>query len=169
MQVYNEVPDWWYGVIGCLSVVLGVIAIETFPTHLPIWGLLCAFLLAASFTIPIGMIKAITNQQIPLQVMAELIPGYLFPGRPVANMIFKALTYTGTQQAITFSGDLKLGHYIKIPPRIMFTAQVLATTVSCFVVIGVQNVMFSTIVDFVRQVRKTDSLVSQRGRLVQPP
>jgi hypothetical protein len=50
-------------------------------------------------------------------------------------------------QAVTFSGNLKLGHYMKIPPRIMFAAQTLAAVISCFVVTAVQNTMFSNIVD----------------------
>lgn len=42
-------------------------------------------------------------------------------------------------QALSFVGDLKFGHYMKIPPRTMFTSQVVATTVSCFVQIAVLN------------------------------
>jgi len=33
-------------------------------------------------------------------------------------------------QALTFVADLKLGHYMKIPPRMMFAAQVVGTVVS---------------------------------------
>jgi hypothetical protein len=42
-------------------------------------------------------------------------------------------------QALSFVADLKFGHYMKIPPRTMFLAQVVATTVSCFVQIAVLN------------------------------
>ena len=35
------------------------------------------------------MIQAITNQQIGLNVIAELIIGYALPGRPLAMMMFK--------------------------------------------------------------------------------
>jgi hypothetical protein len=37
---------------------------------------------------------------------------------------------------------------MKIPPRMMFYAQVIATIVSCFVVIGVQAWQFENIPDF---------------------
>lgn len=39
----------------------------------------------------------------------------------------------------------ELGHYMKVPPRLMFMAQVVATLVSCFVVVGVQAWMFGNI------------------------
>jgi hypothetical protein len=42
-------------------------------------------------------------------------------------------------QALTFVSDLKFGHYMKIPPRTMFMAQVVATTVSCFIQVLVLN------------------------------
>lgn len=50
--------------------------------------------------------------------------GYLYPGRPVANMCFKVYGYISMTQALTFLQDFKLGHYMKIPPRTMFMAQV---------------------------------------------
>jgi hypothetical protein len=48
-------------------------------------------------------------------------------------------------QALSFVGDLKFGHYMKIPPRTMFTSQVVATTVSCFVQIAVLNYALGSI------------------------
>ncbi|KAG2117614.1 OPT oligopeptide transporter [Suillus clintonianus] len=118
---------------------------EVFPTDLPIWGVCVALALAALLAIPVGMLQAITNQQIALNVMFEMIGAYLLPGKPVAVMIFKASAYMGTNQAVGFAGDLKLGHYMKVPPRLMFTAQVLAAFLSCIVVTLVQNWMFANI------------------------
>jgi OPT family oligopeptide transporter len=48
-------------------------------------------------------------------------------------------------QALTFVGDLKFGHYMKIPPRTMFMAQVVATTFSCFIQVMVLNLALKTI------------------------
>lgn len=45
------------------------------------------------YVIPIGMIQAITNQQVGLNVITELIIGYALPGRPVAMMMFKTWGY----------------------------------------------------------------------------
>jgi hypothetical protein len=52
---------------------------------------------------------------------------------------FKTFGYITMSQALSFVGDLKFGHYMKIPPRTMFTSQVVATTLSCFIQIAVLN------------------------------
>jgi hypothetical protein len=85
--------------------------------------MLLGLLLSGILALPITMIQAITNQTIGLNVVSELIAGYLFEGKPVANMIFKGIGVIVCGQAASFSGDMKLGHYMKVPPRIMFTAQ----------------------------------------------
>jgi OPT family small oligopeptide transporter len=147
MQAYPEVPQWWYVILGLVMLILLFITVEIFPTDLPIWAVCVALALAALLAIPVGMLQAITNQQIALNVMFEMIGAYLLPGKPIAVMIFKASAYMGTNQAVGFAGDLKLGHYMKVPPRLMFTAQVLAAFLSSIVVTLVQEWMFANIVD----------------------
>lgn len=93
------------------------------------------------------MIQAITNQQVGLNVITELIVGYALPGRPVAMMQFKTWGYVTMGQALTFSADMKLSHYMKLPPRVMFAGQVVATALAGTVQLGVQSWMFSNIED----------------------
>ena len=58
-------------------------------------------------------------------------------------MIFVTYSYISSAQGIKFSSDLKLGHYMKIPPRILFGVQMMATLVSSLTQIGVLNWMFT--------------------------
>ena len=51
----------------------------------------------------------------------------MFQGRPLANMVFKYLSVDVVQQGLFFAQDMKLGHYNKVPPRIVFFAQGFAT------------------------------------------
>lgn len=44
MSVYNQVPAWWYCVVFVIMFIFGTVAIESFPTGMPIW----AFVLALS-------------------------------------------------------------------------------------------------------------------------
>lgn len=60
-------------------------------------------------------------------------------------MMFKTWGYITMAQALTFASDFKLGHYMKIPPRPMFFAQVVATAIAGTVQLGVQSWMFSNI------------------------
>jgi OPT family small oligopeptide transporter len=145
MQRYSEVPAWWYILVGVLSTIFIFIAIEIFPTRLPIWAAALALFIATIAAIPLAMLQAITNQHVALQVVEEMIAGYALPGRPVANIVFKAISYTGTAQGVAFAGDLKLGHYMKIPPRMMFIIQLVAAVITCFVVTIVQSWMFANV------------------------
>jgi OPT family oligopeptide transporter len=97
------------------------------------------------YTVPIGVIQAITNQQVGLNVITELIIGYALPGRPIAMMMFKTWGYITMTQALQFTSDFKLGHYMKIAHRPMFFCQVAATIVAGTVQLGVQAWMFSNI------------------------
>ncbi|KAK1581515.1 hypothetical protein Q3G72_006730 [Acer saccharum] len=73
---------------------------------------------------------ATTNQQPGLNVITELIIGYMYPGKPLANVAFKTYGYISMTQALSFLSDFKLGHYMKIPPKSMFIAQLVGTIVA---------------------------------------
>ncbi|EOY23634.1 Oligopeptide transporter 1 isoform 2 [Theobroma cacao] len=89
--------------------------------------------IAFFFTLPIGIIAATTNQAPGLNIITEYVIGYMYPEHPVANMCFKVYGYISMTQALTFISDFKLGHYMKIPPRSMFMAQVVGTLVAVVV------------------------------------
>jgi hypothetical protein len=46
-------------------------------------------------------------------------------------MMFKTFGYIVMTQALYFCQDLKLGHYMHVPQRSLFTAQLVATIWSC--------------------------------------
>ncbi|TFY70229.1 hypothetical protein EVG20_g2771 [Dentipellis fragilis] len=96
---------------------------------------------------PIGMLQAITNRQVGLNVIGELVAGLILPGKPVAMMMFKVRFGIGNADlgAMIFTSDFKLGHYMKVPPRPMFWAQILSTAIAGTVQLGVQTWMFSNI------------------------
>ncbi|KAK0544400.1 hypothetical protein OC846_006082 [Tilletia horrida] len=147
MSRYKEVPNSWYLAVFVVSFVLALATILAWPTNMPWWALVVALLISAVFTLPCGIVTAITNLQVGLNVPSELIIGYMLPGRPVAMMIFKTFGYVASAQGISFLSDAKLGHYMKIPPRTMFMAQMIATSVAAIVVIGVQAWVFGNIKD----------------------
>ncbi|KAN0078386.1 OPT oligopeptide transporter domain containing protein [Tylopilus felleus] len=154
MSKYRQVPEWWYMTIFVVMFVFGILCIELWPTDFPVWGFVLSLVIAYFYIIPIGMIQAITNQQIGLNVITELIVGYAIPGRPLAMMMFKTWGYITMYQALQFASDFKLGHYMKIPPRTMFTSQVIASVISGTVQLGVQAWMFTNIVDMCSTTQK---------------
>jgi hypothetical protein len=51
------------------------------------WAFLLAVAISFTFSLPIGIIQAITNNQIGLNVLTEFVYGYIQPGRPLALMM----------------------------------------------------------------------------------
>ena len=116
--------------MGSIAFVLGSITIVVWDTkvctsfgqamvtlighlQLPIWAYLLSLLIAIVYLVPVGMLQAITNQQVGLKyvsipgicparfslghsVITELVVGYCLPERPVAMMIFKTFGYIST-------------------------------------------------------------------------
>ncbi|XP_037423580.1 oligopeptide transporter 7-like isoform X2 [Triticum dicoccoides] len=147
MRRYKQVPEWWFICILLVSIAATVFACEYYieQLQLPWWGVLVACAIAFFFTLPIGIITATTNQTPGLNIVTEYIIGYLYPGRPVANMCFKVYGYISMHQALMFLQDFKLGHYMKIPPRTMFMAQVVGTSIAAFVYLGTAWWLMDTI------------------------
>jgi OPT family oligopeptide transporter len=145
MRRYDDVPLSWYIITGLSMTAIGIFVVEYYPVHLPWYGLLLALSIGAILFIPIGIVMAITNQQSSLYLICQLICGVAFPGRPVANMVFTTYGYITSTQGLKFSSDLKLGHYMKIPPRILFNLQLSATVISSLTQIGVLNWMLNFI------------------------
>jgi hypothetical protein len=87
MRHYPEVPDWWFLALFGVVFVFAVVAIEVFNTGLPVWGYLVAVLLPLIYVVPSSFIYAMTGQQIAINLIAELIPGYIFQGQPIPGMV----------------------------------------------------------------------------------
>ncbi|PRQ60499.1 putative oligopeptide transporter, OPT superfamily [Rosa chinensis] len=135
MKSYKSVPTLWFILILVINIALILFACVYYKEslQLPWWGALLACFIAVAFTYPIGVIQATTNQQPGLNIITEYVIGYLYPERPVANMCFKVYGYISMMQGLHFVSDFKLGHYMKIPPRAMFTAQMVGTVVAVVV------------------------------------
>ncbi|CAN6658098.1 oligopeptide transporter 2 [Trichomonascus vanleenenianus] len=147
MSQYKEVPDWWFFVILVVSLTCGILAVKLYPTDTPVWGIFFSLGINFLFLIPITIIYSITGFSFGLNVLVELIVGLVIPGSGTALMLLKAFGYNIDGQAQNFISDQKMGHYAKIPPRALFTGQLLATMCQVFVCLGVVNWQLTSIKD----------------------
>ncbi|KAG0263989.1 hypothetical protein DFQ27_001522 [Actinomortierella ambigua] len=123
MKAYPEVPHWWYAVFYVVMAGLSIFCVEYYKLQLPWWGLIVALVLGFVLTLPIGIMNAVTGYGPGLSVISELICGYMLPGKPIANMVFKCYGEMAMYQCNLLLQDLKLGHYMKIAPRALLAAQ----------------------------------------------
>ncbi|KAJ5692286.1 hypothetical protein N7462_001709 [Penicillium macrosclerotiorum] len=139
MRKYKEAPEWWYASLFLISMALGLAGILGYDSQLPWWGFFVSIIVAVVFIIPTCMILGITNIQLSLNVISPFLAGFMIPGKPIGVMVFKVFSTITLGQAQTFCQDLKIAHYMKVPPRVTFVCQVVATVWACFVQIAVMN------------------------------
>ncbi|KAK4051978.1 hypothetical protein OIO90_004508 [Microbotryomycetes sp. JL221] len=130
---YEPIPKVYYTGVFFSMLAAAAVLVTFYPLQLPVWGLLLSILMAAIFLVPVGVIAAITNTTLGLNVITEFVAGYLFPGRPIANIVFKVYGYMTLVQSIDLTSDMKLGLYCKIPPRHLFICQVYGTALGSIV------------------------------------
>ncbi|RYC61439.1 hypothetical protein CHU98_g4774 [Xylaria longipes] len=164
MKKYKDAPDWWYLVLFVVMVGLSFAVCTAWPTGFPAWAYVICII--------IPIIWATTNIQIGLNVLTEFIIGYLLPGHPLALMYVRslpqssllALKRTRLSSALYFVQDLKLGHYMKVPPRTMFWSQLVASVWSAIVQIAVMNWALGNIPDICSD-QQSDGYTCPGGRL----
>ncbi|BEJ16019.1 hypothetical protein CspHIS471_0506240 [Cutaneotrichosporon sp. HIS471] len=139
MKHYPEVPEWWYFIVLILALGIGMAGVAAYPTGVTPAVVPYGVLLAVIFMIPIGLIYAVTGQQVTLNVIAEFIGASIVPGDALAMNYFKMYGYITAAHALSFSKDLKLAHYTKINPKHTFWCQIVATLISAFVCTSLFN------------------------------
>jgi hypothetical protein len=70
MKVYPEVPKWWYWGILVFFFLIGVVAVERWPTDVPVYSLIAAIAIPAVYVIPGGLIFAVTGQ-----IVSQILEG----------------------------------------------------------------------------------------------
>ncbi|KND95134.1 Sexual differentiation process protein isp4 [Tolypocladium ophioglossoides CBS 100239] len=137
MKKYKEAPAWWYMSLFVTvrlqpwnlrihlceanslpqMLGLGLYTVLAYPTKLTWWAFLLAVVISYGFSLPIGIIEAVTNNQIGLNVLTEFIFGYIQPGRPLALMLSPFTTHRSvlTRDAMQFQ-DLWEHHHVRVVP-----------------------------------------------------
>lgn len=129
MLEYEDAPTWWYGAILVASIIMSLVCLYVLNSTLPWWGFILACLFLTVFLLFFGAQYAITGFGFNLQPVGQMLAGYLFPGRPLANMYFTLFTYNAQAQGLLLLKDLKLAQYVHLSPICTFTFQ----TIGCVI------------------------------------
>ncbi|KAI9197234.1 OPT oligopeptide transporter protein-domain-containing protein [Polychytrium aggregatum] len=137
MAAYPEVSNVTYLAIFLVSTALMFYVGLATPYKLEWWGIILAITIGVIFVIPLTTITAISGQYVGLNVLTEFVMGLIVPGELVPVMSFKSLGYNTMIQAQLLLGDLKIGHYMKVPPQAMVAGQLIGCILSAFVCVPV--------------------------------
>ncbi|EGG10787.1 putative oligopeptide transporter [Melampsora larici-populina 98AG31] len=144
MQAYPEVPEWWFMLVGVVSIMMAIFMLKYYESEMPtmpIWGLAFSFAIALVLIVPIGIMSAVASVSATLNVLSELVAGYALVGRPLGLMLCKTYGYITTAQAIGYASDMK------IPPKALFVAQLSGTVLSSLISIAVLDWQIANIPD----------------------
>ncbi|KAK1756775.1 OPT oligopeptide transporter [Echria macrotheca] len=133
VQHYKETPWWWYVGTLVISFVLGLIVVTTQGITLPAWAYIVSLLLGC-FIAPLStLLYSRFGNGIATNNLSKMLAGLLIPERPTGNMYFAAFSHSAIANCVNLCNDLKMGEYLKIPPRLMFLMQVYGTVLGGFI------------------------------------
>ncbi|KAH9941493.1 OPT oligopeptide transporter [Amylocystis lapponica] len=151
MSIYKEVPMWWYGLLAISAFITAMVCIYTEHSQLPWWALIVGLLIAI-FILPFyGAMSAIASFTPGISNLFQMLGSALIPGhrRPTWCAVLHSNSAKSTDarhlprhiqyfelyssgslgQAVGMLSDLKLGQYVKLPPRTTFSVQIVGTVV----------------------------------------
>ncbi|KAH7379226.1 OPT oligopeptide transporter protein-domain-containing protein [Phaeosphaeria sp. MPI-PUGE-AT-0046c] len=161
---YKEAPWWWYMIVLVVSFVLGLIVVVKENVTLSAWGYIVALVVGAVIAPFSTMLYSRFGNGIGTNNLSKIIAGLLLPGRPIGNMYFAAWSHNVSFGTVQLSMDLKLGEYLKIPPRVMFLTQIYGTVLGGFINYAVMTSIVSANADLLAY---TNGDSSWSGALIQ--
>lgn len=145
IQAYTGVPDWWFLIVSLVAITVLMITAHLMDV-VKWYNVLFVLSITMIFVLPFGKVSSITGQLIQNQGVYHLIvliASSLWAGDQPQMMSFLNTGYTTYCQTLYLVSNLKLGHYMKISPRIQFWVQILACFVCSAFSAGIQYYFFS--------------------------
>ncbi|OJK01446.1 hypothetical protein ASPACDRAFT_51298 [Aspergillus aculeatus ATCC 16872] len=130
---YKETPWWWYAFVLLFSFILGLVVVLKENVTLPAWAYVVSLIVGIIFAPFSTILYSKYGNGIATNNLSKMLAGLMIPGRPVGNMYFAAWSHNVISNAVTLSNDLKMGEYLKIPPRVMFLTQIYGTILGGFI------------------------------------
>jgi OPT family oligopeptide transporter len=131
MAHYLEIPDWCFIVLFCVCLVT-VTLVSHFTGILPGYYVLLAVGIGCITVLPYGIFFAQTAQQRLLFIFLTcfLLGAVIVPSNPFRLFAFAELVIRIQEQALTILLYLKISHFMKLPPRVVFAMVIFSTIYS---------------------------------------
>ncbi|KAG8992138.1 hypothetical protein FRB90_001075 [Tulasnella sp. 427] len=140
MRRYPEVPQWCYVTLLVAFFALSIGAAFVQPDlDVPLGAIILSIAMAFLFVIP----QCYLDSTIALTASINLLP-------QITAGVFKGYTLSTISVCSGFTQALKLGHYLKVPPRYTFIAALIGLAISTVFQIGVKEWIFADVEDVCR-------------------
>jgi OPT family oligopeptide transporter len=130
---YRETPWYWYLGVMIVSFILGLVVVLKENVTLPAWAYVVSLILGIIVAPFSTILYARYGNGIATNNLSKMLAGLMIPERPVGNMYFAAWSHNVIANCVNLCNDLKMGEYLKIPPRAMFLTQIYGTIIGGFI------------------------------------
>ncbi|RDW72238.1 oligopeptide transporter 2 [Coleophoma crateriformis] len=141
MRKYKEVPEWWYSLVFLFGFIISIVSVVAWPTQTPWWSICVVTGVGALLTIPWVIIESIAATGISTGTIWQVLPGIIWPGNPMAQLVMLMLGGAFEDMAGSFTQDLKYAHYAKLPPRAVWRGHITSCFINCIVYCGILELM----------------------------
>ncbi|KAG9253455.1 OPT oligopeptide transporter protein-domain-containing protein [Emericellopsis atlantica] len=126
---YDEVPFWWFAALFAASFVSLVTIVATNSLYIPVFTYFVAIATGAFMVVPLGWLYALSNFQLPIGTVNELLYGLMVNAvsghkNPAGASVYGSIAGNAWYRAQYNLQDMKIGHYMHIPPKAVFFSQV---------------------------------------------
>eukprot|EP01135_Chromosphaera_perkinsii_P008432 Nk52_evm1s1359 gene=Nk52_evmTU1s1359 len=126
-STFKEIPKWLGAVIYIGFGVWAIAFMYIYDLNTPWWAIVVALALSAFFTLPIGIVQGLTGQQIGLNIVSELVGGFMLPHNSVGVVFVKIFGYMPMYHALGLMANLKVGQILRVPYRELLFMQMWGT------------------------------------------
>ncbi|KAK6903319.1 hypothetical protein I203_108584 [Kwoniella mangroviensis CBS 8507] len=133
MKRYKEAPWYWYIPILVVAFILGLVVVIKEDITLSPGSYVTALVLGTVVAPFSTILYSRFGNGIATNQLMKMVAGLTSPGRPVANLYFSAWSHSVISQSLNLACDLKMGEYLKVPPRAMWLTQIYGTVLGAFI------------------------------------
>lgn len=145
IALYPDVPDWWFLIVSFLSFIVIVVVGQV--SRIILWyETFFSLIVPILLVLPFGMITSITGlttQNTSVYYLLVVIATALWTEDKSTTLAFVTVGYSTYCQTMQLITNMKLGHYMRIAPRILFLVQLIACLVSPALSVGIQYYYFT--------------------------
>lgn len=120
MYTYKKFHWSLYVISGVCGLALGFAYCEGWNHELQIRadGYFVSLLICAVLFIPLALIESRSSYTLSISAFLEIVAAFWFKGQPIALLYFMTFGYSVLQHAMHTTQSTKIGHYMKVPPRV---------------------------------------------------
>ncbi|WVQ69693.1 uncharacterized protein L199_007913 [Kwoniella botswanensis] len=133
MEKYKEAPWYWYLAILVVAFILGLVVVIKEDITLSVGSYVTALVLGTVIAPFSTILYSRFGNGVATNQLMKMVAGLTSPGRPIANLYFSAWSHSVISQSLNLACDLKMGEYLKVPPRAMWLTQIYGTVLGAFI------------------------------------